>query len=304
MPKLDGQVILILSSIRCMRIAFLSIADLRGYVTDDDLVFEPLRALGHVAEFVPWQQTAVRWCEYDAVVIRSTWDYQNKLVAFLSALQQIEAQTRLANLLGVVRWNADKIYLRDLAEKGANIAPTLWHKGKIERRQIEEWFQQLQTDEIVIKPTVSASAQDTVRLKRGAADITRLSQLFNHRSCMVQPFMRGIAEEGEFSLCYFNGAYSHAILKTPKAADFRVQEEHGGTIRAIEPPRNLAAAGERISQYIPAPLLYARVDFVRTEGDEFALMELELIEPSMYLRTAEHSPRLFAAAINQWLLQV
>lgn len=286
-----------------MKIAFLSLDDLSGYVADDDLVFAPLRALGHVAEFVPWQQTAARWRAYDAVVIRATWDYQHKLAAFLSVLQQIEAQTRLANPFEIVRWNADKVYLRDLAEKGASVVPTLWHKGKIERRQLEQWFEQLQTAEIVIKPTVSASAQDTLRLQRGAVDVALLSQLFDQRSCMVQPFLRSITEEGEFSLFYFNGAYSHAVLKTPKAADFRVQEEHGATIRAIEPPANLRTAGKHLLQSVSAPLLYARVDFVRTEGAEFALMELELIEPSMYLRTAAHSPRLFAAAINQWLLQ-
>lgn len=285
-----------------MRIAFLSIADPSGYVTDDDLIFEPLRELGHVAEFVPWQQTDVEWREYDAVIIRMTWDYQHKLAAFLSVLRQIEAQTRLANPFEIVRWNADKTYLRDLAQRGARIVPTIWNRSQIGQRQIEHWFEQLQTDDIVVKPTVSASAQDTFRLQRCKEDIATLGRLFDHRPCMVQPFMRGIVEEGEFSLCYFHGEYSHAVLKTPKTADFRVQEEHGGATRAIKPPTPLLAAGEEILKYVSSPLLYARVDFVRTAGDEFALMELELIEPSFYLRKAEHAPRLFAGAINKWLL--
>jgi glutathione synthase/RimK-type ligase-like ATP-grasp enzyme len=284
-----------------MRIAFLSINDLSGYVTDDELAFEPLQELGHIVEFVPWQQTAVGWQEYDAVIIRTTWDYQNHLTAFLSVLQQIEAQTRLANPLEIVRWNADKIYLKELESKGARVVQTIWINSKINREQIEEWFYQLQSDEIIIKPRVSANAQDTFRLKRGHVDTATLSKVFDHRPCLVQPFMPEIVAEGEFSLFYFNGEYSHAILKTPQTADFRVQEEHGGIIQAIKPAANLLAAGAEILHRISSRLLYARVDFVRTESDEFALMELELIEPSLYLRTAESAPRLFASAINRWL---
>lgn len=287
-----------------MRIALLSIDDLSGYVTDDELVVEPLRELGYAAEFVSWQRSAVHWHEYLAVIIRTTWDYQNHLAEFLSVLQQIESQTRLANPLEVVRWNADKVYLRELAGRGTKIVPTLWSKGCIESRRIEEWFRQLQSDEIVVKPTVSANAQDTLRLRRGAVDVAALSRLFDNRSCMIQPFMRGIEEEGEFSLFYFNGDYSHAILKTPKQADFRVQEEHGGIIRSIKPTASLLAAGKRILQRVSSRLLYARLDFVRDEREEFALMELELIEPSMYLRQAEHAPRRFAQAIDRWCKQL
>jgi hypothetical protein len=120
---------------------------------------------------------------------------------------------------------------------------------------------------------------------------------------MVQPFMRGITDEGEFSLFYIDSRYSHTILKTPKPEDFRVQEEHGGIIQAVEPSAGLLAAGQEILKCISTPLLYARVDFVRTEKDEFALMELELIEPSLYLRKADNAPRLFAEAIDRWLQQ-
>ena len=113
--------------------------------------------------------------------------------------------------------------------------------------------------------------------------------------------MRGIVEEGEFSLFYFNGEYSHAILKTPKTGDFRVQEEHGGIIQATKPTADLLATGEKIMQYISPTPLYARVDFVSTDEGEFAVVELELIEPSMYLREAAHAPRMFAEAIDSWL---
>ncbi len=284
-----------------MRIAFLSMDDLSGYVSDDSLAFEPLQNLGYQLDVVSWRQTAVEWKKYAAVIIRTTWDYQNHLEAFLQVLKQIESQTLLANPFEIVQWNADKIYLNKLQEKGAKIVPTIWVDGKLDASHLQQWFKQLESDEIVIKPRVSATAQDTFWLKRGQEGIESLNKIFENRPFMVQPFMKAIVNEGEYSLFYFNGKYSHAILKTPKTADFRVQEEHGGIIQAIKPSSDLLKAGEEILKYISRVLLYARVDFVRTESNKFALMELELIEPSLYLRNCENAPHLFAKAINTWL---
>lgn len=289
-----------------MRIALLSIEPdvlKEKYVADDDLVVEPLRRLGHDVDFVVWRHE-VAWQKYDGVVIRSTWDYQDHLPAFLHVLNEIETQSRLANPLDILNWNADKkIYLQDVEKRGGKIIPTIWGDSKIDDYLIQQWFEQFQTDELVIKPTVGANAQDASRLKRGAKVAGDLSKTFDQRSYMVQPFMHGIVEEGEFSLFYFNGDYSHGILKTPKVGDFRVQEEHGGEIKPVEPSAELLATGERIMQCISPTPLYARVDFVRTEVREFAVVELELIEPSMYLRMADKAPQMFAEAIDRWLLR-
>jgi hypothetical protein len=285
-----------------MRIALLSIEDLSDFVADDELLVEPLRRLGHVAQFVPWQ-APVEWRDYGGVVIRTTWDYQNHLPAFLSVLQEIETKTRLANPLEIVKWNADKkVYLQDIEKRGGKIVPTIWSDSKIDSARIEAWFEQLQTDEIAIKPTIGANAQYAFRLRRDDLNTGMLSKVFEKRSYMVQPFMCGIVKEGEFSLFYFNGEYSHAILKTPKTGDFRVQEEHGGIIQATKPTADLLATGEQIMQYISPTPLYARVDFVRTDEGEFAVVELELIEPSMYLRESVHAPQLFAEAIDKWMV--
>lgn len=284
-----------------MRVALLSIEDLSDFVADDELLVGPLKSLGHVAEFVPWQ-ARVDWRDYGCVVIRTTWDYQNHLQNFLNVLHEIESQTQLANPLATVKWNADKsVYLQDLASRGANIVSTIYSDNKIDDHQVQQWFAHLETDELVIKPSIGANAQDTFRLRVGAADVAELSTTFAGRSYMVQPFMRAIVDEGEFSLFYFNGHYSHAILKTPERGDFRVQEEHGGLIQTVEPPPGLTTMGEGVLQNISPTPLYARVDFVRTEDNEFAIVELELIEPSMYLRHAEHAPHMFAKAIDEWL---
>ena len=284
-----------------MKIALLSIQDLSDFVADDQLLFEPLRDLGHVAEFVPWQ-ARVNWQTYDGVVIRTTWDYQNHLAAFLRVLRRIDKETRLANPLKIVKWNVEKsTYLRDLEQQGARIIPSIWHRGKAGRRQVREWFDQLQTEELVIKPAVGANAQDTLRVRRGKEDIQQLEKTFDDRSCLVQPFMSGILKEGEFALFYFNGEYSHAVLKTPKRRDFRVQEEHGGKIRAIKPSANCLATGKKILNLISPTPLYARIDLVRTEDNDFAIVEVELIEPSMYLRKSRRAPYVFAKAIDEWL---
>ncbi len=286
-----------------MKIALLSLEDLHGFVADDTLLIQPLQDLGHVAEFVPWR-AKVKWRTYDGVVIRTTWDYQDHLVEFLRVLKRIDTETRLANPLKLVKWNIEKsTYLKDLEQQGTRIIPSIWHSSKIGRGEIRQWFDQLQTDQIVIKPTVGANAQDALRVKQGKEDVQMLRRIFEDRSCVVQPFMSGIVNEGEFSLFYLNGEYSHAILKTPKRKDFRVQEEHGGKIKAIKPPAGCLETGEKIMKLISPTPLYARVDLVRTDDNQFAVVELELIEPSMYLRKSKQAPQLFAEAIDRWLSQ-
>ena len=117
---------------------------------------------------------------------------------------------------------------------------------------------------------------------------------------MVQPFLSHVNTEGEFSLCYFNGKLSHTILKTPKVHDFRVQEEHGGVIRAVEAEGGLSEAGDIALRALDSVPLYARADFVRAnDGDGFWLMELELIEPSLYLRMDARAPERFAQALHE-----
>ncbi len=283
------------------KIAFLSMDDLGGYVADDHLTEEPLARLGWQVETISWRQAKLDWSEFAAVIIRTTWDYHKNLPAFLQALERIDAQTKLANSLPLVRWNADKTYLRELEAQGVEIARTIWGQGRIAPEQIEGWLTELQTAELVIKPTISGGAEDTWRLAR--EQLYREPEIFStfaDRQYMVQPFISNILDEGEFSLFYFGGEYSHTIQKTPKPADFRVQEEHGGLIRGIQPTPELLTAGEKTLKLINPKPLYARADFVRVQ-DKFALMELELIEPSLYLRMDEDAPHRFARAINSWL---
>ncbi|MDM7923983.1 MAG: hypothetical protein QUS14_16950, partial [Pyrinomonadaceae bacterium] len=244
------------------RCCFLSMDSLAGYVSDDELAVEPLRELGWQVETISWRDRNVNWSSFDAVVIRTTWDYQDSPEEFLETLGAIDRSgARLANPLSVVKWNLDKSYLRDLEHRGVRIVPTLWPIVPPTESSFERWKSELGSDELIIKPTVSATAQDTFRLGRFDP---LLSESFASRTYMVQPFVSAIVDEGEYSLFLFNGVYSHTILKSPKSGDFRVQEEHGGLITAVEPEPELLETARSVNELVPEKMLYSRVDLVRT----------------------------------------
>lgn len=283
------------------RCAFLTLADPTGFVIDDHLAYAPLQALGWQVEAVPWRQPGIAWGEYDLVVIRSPWDYQTAPAAFLECLGQIErAGAQLENSLELVRWNLQKSYLRTLERRGVPIVPTLWREG-LRPGDLGALVADLQSPALILKPLVSANADGTYWLTPEEA-VRRASEIeafFADRPLLAQPFVASVLAEGEYSLFYFNGAHSHTIVKRPKAGDFRVQEEHGGEILSVEAPAPLLAAGARVMAALGEQPLYARVDLVRAnERDEYWLMELELIEPALYLRMDPGAPERFARAIQ------
>jgi hypothetical protein len=200
-----------------------------------------------------------------------------------------------------VRWSLVKTYLRDLEQRGADTVPSLW-PDDFDAGQIDGWFSALGSDKVIIKPAVGANAQDTFVLQR-PLPLATIAQLgtFRDRAFFVQPFIDNIRTEGEFSLFYFGGEYSHAILKVPKAGDFRVQEEHGGDIQRTQPCAALLAAGQRVLSMVEPQPVYVRADFVRAADGRFLLMELELIEPSLYLRMDAGAADRFAAAFDHYV---
>jgi len=279
-------------------ICFLSMDHLTGYVSDDELAIEPLKKLGWDVTTLSWRQTVRSWDDFEAVVIRTPWDYQESPDEFLAVLDEIEkSSARLENPLSIVRWNLDKGYLGEMESRGCRIVPTIWD-GACAPDELARWQDHFGVRELIIKPTVSGTAMHTYRMS--VLDPV-LEDVFKTRRFMVQPFMPNIIAEGEYSLFYFNGGFSHAINKSPKPADFRVQEEHGGIITSVVPSNNLRRVSDQVLATIGEPLLYARVDFVRDDEGKFCLMELELIEPALYLRTDPRAPAAFANAINTCL---
>lgn len=279
------------------RVAFLTLAERGDFVIDDDLAIAPLAARGLAVETIPWNQPDVDWARYALVVVRSTWDYQHHAENFLRTLAAIEAVTRLHNSAAIARWNMRKTYLRELAAKGVPTVPTIWRDG-LARGGLLTLFDELGSDEAVIKPVMSGNAEGAWRLDRQRAkDLAGVLEAYFHgRPLMMQAFEQAIVSEGEFSLIYLGGAYSHAILKSPKPGDFRVQEEHGSRIRAIAPEPALRATSDAAMTAVGERLLYGRADLVR-HGGEFRIMELELVEPALYLRMDPGAPARFADAI-------
>lgn len=286
--------------------AILTMDNLSDFECYDVLLDEPLAQLGWLTKLVSWRDNHVDWQQFDAVIIRSPWDYQEDASAFISVLEDIDnSSALLQNSLNTVRWNIDKIYLKSLAEHHVNIVPTLW-QSKFSPQHLQSFFSHFNCQQLVVKPRISANADNTFWLKQATAEnsITALESVFSDSEFMVQPFIESVIEEGEFSLFYFNGDYSHAILKTPKADDFRVQEEHGGRLKTITPEKKLVMQGESTLAAITALTgempLYARVDFVRVADDSseqpFALMEAELIEPSLYFNMDADAAGRFATA--------
>ncbi|MEO1366820.1 MAG: hypothetical protein AAFX50_06555 [Acidobacteriota bacterium] len=281
------------------RCAFLSTDALDDFVIYDELTYPHFAELGWTVDAVPWR-AGVDWADYELVVIRTPWDYQDEPGRFMEVLAEIDRKTLLHNGLDVVRWNVRKDYLQDLSGRGVATVPSLFRDAGAPLGA--DLFDALGAEKIVVKPQVSANADHTHVLDRArlAAERRELDRVFATRPYLAQPFMPAVVDEGEYSLFFFGGEYSHAVRKTPAAGDFRVQEEHGGHIRGVEPqPAQVDAAG-RVIEAIEHELLYARVDLVRDpaagENERWRLMEIELIEPSLYFPYAEGSAARFARA--------
>jgi len=279
-------------------VAFLSTDNLEAFFVYDELLLPYFNAEGWKVSTVSWHAKQYDWSQYDYVVVRSTWDYQQYPEAFLEVLAQIDTSSAiLLNPLPLMRWNIEKYYLQDLAAKGCLTVPTCW-QSRFNEDVIREQFELLESNKLVIKPVLSANADDTFVLTPECIHeyVDRLKHTFQSRAFMVQPFLPSVVEEGEYSLFYFGGVLSHAILKKPAEGDFRVQEEHGGQLKLVTPTAEQCSVAQSALENMPVPALYARVDLIDLSG-AWAVMELELIEPSLYFNLDEASCQRFVSAM-------
>lgn len=281
-------------------IAYLTMADMGDFVTDFHSSIAHMEALGWQVDEVPWRSN-VDWNRYDAVYICTPWDYPEDPALFLDVLHAIDAsRALLINDLALVHWTLEKTYLRDVEQQVCDIVPSTWYDG-FESVNPAELFAQQKATRIVIKPTVGANAKDTFVLTEGISDEQHdeLREIYAGRAFLVQPYIESIQSEGEYSLFFFNGVYSHAIQKIPKAGDFRVQEEHGAKIASVRPPASLLTAASTLFDWIEPCPTYGRGDWVLGPDDRYLLMELELIEPSLYLGTDSGAAARFARALDE-----
>jgi glutathione synthase/RimK-type ligase-like ATP-grasp enzyme len=226
--------------------------------------------------------------------VRSTWDYEDKHREFLEWARRVERKTTLWNPAETIAWNSDKRYLRELARRGVPTVPTAWVEPG-SGIDLEEVLARRGWAEAVVKPAVDLGARNLRRVRAGGAD-DALEAVLRRGEAMVQPFLPSLEEEGELSLVFIAGELTHAVRKRPAAGDFRVQSTWGGTARREEPARReRELAARALADLRPAPL-YARVDLVRDLAGDPVLIELELIEPNLYLRENPAAADALAAA--------
>ena len=252
-----------------------------------------LRDMGFEAEVVVWHDE-VDWASFDLVVIRSTWDYFDRLEEFLDWADRVDSVSRIINSPKVIRWNSHKGYLAQLGEAGIPVLPSLalamGTARPVERMLAAGW------GEVVIKPAVDGGARGALKGPATSPETAdHLSRLVEAGDTIVQAYAPSV-ELGETSLFFFGGAFSHAVRKVPKPGDFRVQAMHGGSEEDHEPTSEELEVATRAMAMAPDELVYARVDLLDVTGQP-TLMELELIEPDLFLRTAPGSVERFAAAV-------
>ena len=282
------------------RVAFVTYRGLPDLNADDRLAATALTDLGLRADAVCWDDAGVDWPSYGAVVLRSTWDYYLRVAEFHTWIDRLEATgTRLWNPPRLLRWNTDKRYLAHLSHPDLAPPPTgiLDRGSSVDLRALLEahgW------DEAVLKPAISADGFSTERtsLAEAAADQAVLDMMLGRGDVVIQRLVPEIRSHGEISLMFFGGVFSHAVSKRPKTGEFRVQERLGGMIARTEPPPRLVENARDLLTSLAPGSLYARVDVVATR-ERFVLMELELVEPSLYFEHDPQSAVAFARAVQR-----
>jgi glutathione synthase/RimK-type ligase-like ATP-grasp enzyme len=280
------------------QIGFATYRDMPQGADDDRLVANALRRFG--LEIVPviWDTSEPLATVPQTVVIRSCWNYHYHPRAFLEWVANLKAQgIRVFNPPPLIRWNIDKHYLKELARQGVALPQTVWVEQNVQT-DLATLLSDHRMDAAVIKPTISLSAYKTWRtsLAEAHAHQHAFDELVGEQSVIVQSYVEAIASSGELSLVFFGGGYSHAVRKRPRAGDFRVQMDFGGTREVVVPALHVMEQAQAIVDLVHEPLLYARVDGIDT-GAQFLLMELELIDPVLFFTYDQHSPQRFAEAL-------
>jgi len=279
-------------------VAFVTYHKAPNLTADDALALVPLKQFDIAAIPTIWDDPQVDWKTFDAVIMRSCWDYHFKTRDFRRWIDHLEElKITVWNPVEILRWNMNKSYLRELTAKGVAIPPTAWIEAG-SSANLRALLSANGFEQAVIKPTISATAYQTCRTSLSTAqqDQSKLDAILHASGAMVQQFVDAVTSNGEWSFLFFGGKFSHAVLKRPRDGDFRVQADFGGTSRRLEPAPALIEQAEAIVNLIDQPLLYARVDGFDL-GGKFVLLELELLEPALFLEMAESAPNRLAATL-------
>ena len=257
-----------------------------------DAEADALRKRGVAIDALPWTDPD-DLSEYDLVLPLVAWGYHLRYGRWLRLLDRFDADgLPVINPPGLLRWNSDKTYLTQLAGKGIPTVETI-EAESLGGADLTAAAERFGTPELVVKPPVSASAEGTHRIRVGE----EIPPAELGKRMMIQPFVSSIATEGEYAVILFDGVYSHTVVKRPKSGDFRVQPHLGGITEPCDPPEGAVELAKAALAAAPTEATYARVDIVRGVDGKLQIMELELIEPALFLDIAPHGEDAFANAI-------
>lgn len=270
----------------------------QNVLLEDRLIAEALQAKGLKVHRTSWDNPTFDWANTHVAVLRTTWDYFHRAKEFAAWLNKVQYLTRLINPIDTIRWNMDKHYLQDLANKGVNIVPTKFIEIG-ETLTLEALVAVTGWDKVIIKPAISGAARHTYKMT--LEDVPNYEAIFRQliaeEAILLQPFMDTVETHGEVSHMVFGGRYSHSVLKRAKQGDFRVQDDHGGTVHPYTASdAEIQFAEMATAKCSPVPA-YARVDVMWDNHNQLALVELELIEPELWMRKQPQSAGLFADVI-------
>lgn len=288
-----------------MKIALVTYQDKGKYhlinvANEDDTLLDFLKSKGYHITKEIWNDAEVKWENYDLLILKSPWDYFDLIEDFYKWLTKLENQkVRLLNPISIVKWNADKHYLQEIEKAGLKVTPSIF-LSKGDQINLANYFQLFNTQQLIVKPCVSGGSKNTFKVTaKNVEEITAtLAQLILNEDFIIQPFLKEIEEHGEWSFLFFNGKFSHAILKKAKKGDFRVQASFGGTVHAKNAPLTYLNSAQLYVNQFAKGCLYTRVDGTIING-EFYLMELELIEPFLFLAEHQDSLTSYYEALQQ-----
>lgn len=280
-----------------MQISLITYKGLADLDPDDQLLKTALERRGCKVQGLVWDDENVDWENAGVCVLRSTWDYHLSYDKFCSWLFQLSQHTSIMNPVDLVLWNSKKTYLKDLAAAGLPVIPTVFIDEN-NRQELASLMQSKGWSDIVIKPVVGLATSGVKRIGASKADIEagekHISELLKLGEVMVQEFLPSVEGLGERALCFIDGEYSHCVRKSP-FQQLAVAGRAGETaVQASDIEIDIA---ERIVAHLDAPPLYARVDLVGDKNGNPLLLELELVEPSLFLQTNPQAAELFAEAI-------
>ncbi len=272
--------------------------NVENILTEDGLVLDALKANGYRVTRISWSNPEFNWASTQAIIFRTTWDYFDRFEEWKAWLASTSKLTEMVNPYALINWNMDKHYLRDLNDRGINIPATRYIEIS-EELDLKALYSETGWTDCILKPCVSGASRHTYKLNVDTLEEHEeiFQTLIAKEAMMLQPFQKNVVEKGEVSLMVMGGEFTHAVLKVAKPGDFRVQDDFGGTVHLYDPSsEEITFAEKAVAACDPQPT-YARVDIIRDNNDQLALIELELIEPELWFRLKPEAAQVLAKSL-------